>query len=46
MMRKYIFFLVIAGSVTMLAQSCNSIKKGCGCGNDINKNYRASSRRG
>lgn len=44
MMRKYIFLLMFAGGVMMLAQSCNSIKKGCGCGNDINKNYRASRR--
>jgi len=41
MRRKLLVYMLALIFGTVLAQSCNTTKKGCGCGNDLNKVHRA-----
>ncbi len=38
--RRLIIYTLILSAVVLLAQSC-SVFKDCGCGNDVNRAYKA-----
>lgn len=36
-LNKSLIFIAFMSLLTLLAQSCSTSKKGCGCGTDINR---------
>lgn len=44
MRKKAIVWMLLLTFGTILAQSCNTAKKGCGCGSDINASYKRPKR--
>lgn len=38
--RKPLIYLLILSFFSLMAQSCMTAGKGCGCGNDLNRTYK------
>lgn len=39
--RKSLLFLLALCLLGLMAQSCKTTAKGCGCGNDLNRAYKS-----